>query len=749
MAVWPEALILAALLSLSAGVLAFEVLLTRLLSPVLQYHFAFLAISVAILGLGLGAMLGARLGLAARPDGAAAVLPWVLAGFGASLPAAAVAIMRLPVGSPVLVYAVVGLVPFCLAGFFASTVYARWSSRAPVLYGADLLGATLGLGLSLALMSRLGPLGATLGFGAGCALVATALSADARSRLIGGLMTAAGLAGLAAAPTIAFVDLPSSRGAVAPDKTLFRLLSDPSQGARVIETVWGPFARVDVVETGDRDQKFVFTDGGAGSYMLRLDGGVEAAAGLREELEYLPFVVGPVEKTLVLGAGAGKDVVQALLADARQVTAVEVNPAMVATTRRYSEYNGAILDHPRVETLVADARNFVERTQDRYELIYLNLVYTQAPQFGSAALTEAFVFTEEAFRAYWRRLDDDGRLAIVSHQALEGSRALLTAVSALDAEGLSSKEVLERSLLFMYPHPDPNQRASVMILRKSPWTPREVGAALLAGRARGLQPLFAPGVFEETLAGLVDGTATVDDYLVDDEFDLSPTTDDRPFFFNFHPGPPAPVRNLFWGAFLITFGYLAVALLQAPRPVAWQLGYFGLLGLGLMLIEVSLIQRSILLLGSPTLALVVVVGGLLLGLGGGSLLSRRWADAGLWRRVGAAALVGGGLAVAAAFMPHRLTLTFLTLPLAARAVAVGLPALALGLPLGAPFPSGLRFIGGRQPHRIPLLWGWNAVTSVLGSVLAVVVAMEAGFTWALALGGVCYLGVAALVRGRR
>ena len=138
-------------------------------------------------------------------------------------------------------------------------------------------------------------------------------------------------------------------------------------------------------------------------------------------------------QTLILGAGAGKDIVMGLLAGAQQITAIEVNPATVQVTQAAADYNGHILHNPAVNLVVGDARTFVERSHQQYNLIYLNLVYTQAAAPASQSLVENYTFTRQALHAadLEHLRAPGGHLAIVSHNALEGSRAAVTALQAL------------------------------------------------------------------------------------------------------------------------------------------------------------------------------------------------------------------------------------------------------------------------------------------------------------------------------
>ncbi|HIC89051.1 MAG TPA: class I SAM-dependent methyltransferase [Anaerolineae bacterium] len=533
---------------------------------------------------------------------------------------------------------------------------------------------------------------------------------------------------------------------------MINILHDPTQSAHIVYTAWDPFARVDVVETRDPEVKLVFTDGGAGSYMLRFDGDLERMAHLRDTVEYLPFTLEPVERTLVLGAGAGKDVLLALLAGGEAITAVEVNPAMVKATRRFADYNGGILGRPEVRLAVGDARAFVERTSARYDLIYLNLVYTQAAEPASQALVENYVFTRQAFQAYLDHLAPGGHLAIVSHNALEGSRAAITALQALADAGKPLPQALRHLALLMYPDNDPTQRTTVMVLGREPLQDKEIRRLAAEARRLGLQPLFLSGLFEAPFAPLLQGASLREFLAGDPTYDLSPTDDDRPFFFKISPGLPSPIVQALLIAAILAAFLLLLALWQVGqgrrsgnrgRWVAIVL-YMALIGVGFMLLEVPLVQRFQLLLGYPVLSVVSVLGTLLLGGGLGSLLSQRWPGEYLLRRIVGAALLIGGVALLYRLILPSLVRHLLTTSLTWRVLAtVGLTAL-LGVPMGIPFPCALRLAGKHHEQGIPLLWGVNGAFSVLGSSLATVMAMTQGFGWAMTAGVALYLILAML-----
>jgi hypothetical protein len=746
----PLVVVGAGLFLLSAASLAFEVILTHLYSLVFQYHYAFLAVSTAILGLGLGAAAGYRLPKT-DPDRLPAWLSQAAAVFGVAIPLAVILFTLTGFMPGIIWQAILGALPFGAVGLLTARLYAAYSEKAAWLYAFDLAGAAFGLlGVQALLdLASAASAGFVLGLLAGFAALLFSLR---RARRPGLAFSALGLAGAALVLNLVthFADLPQVfTGSVPPDKTMFNMLADPAQKGKVVDSAWSAFARVDLVSTTDPNQMFAFTNAGAGSYMIRFDGDLAKVKWLQGELEYLPFINFTPARTLVLGAGAGKDVLQALLAGSKSITAIEINPAMVAITRKYASYDGDIFDYPGVQTVVGDGRAFIDRSPVIYDMIYLNLVYAQAPAPASNALSEAYMFTTQAFQAYWQHLAPDGRLAIISHQGIEGSRALITAIKAMSLDGISPADAMKHSALLMYTTNDPNQATTVMVVQKSPLTSDQVTQFGQNAQAMGMQPLFLPGVFETLFQGLASGKDTLEHFLsVDQSYNFFPTGDDRPFFFAIDPGLPQPLVILLVVALLGVVLYLLLSIGVKSKPSSWHMAYFGGLGLGFMLIEIPLIQRTLLLVGSPTAAMAVVLVALLLSGGAGSYLSSRWDVRTLWPRLAAAAALVALLAAALAFWQPALVTALGSLDAAGRTLLGGVVLLPLGFLMGMPFANGLRLAGQGDARVLPYLWGWNALTSVLGSALAAILGMQFGFGVGILAGAACYVlvTVAAMVK---
>lgn len=733
--------------------LAYEIALTRLFSLMFQYHYVFLIVSIAVAGLGVGAGLAAlmlrRTEIAAWDDLARATLLVALLIAGA-----VVVLSQLSSASLTLVALMAALLPFIGLGFVSASLFNNFATFSGVLYGADLLGAVAGLLLVLVAISGLGAFDTIAVLAILCALIAVWIGEHRVLRL--------GAAGIVVLLLIGvllnqnaewLVFAPDELKDAPPDKTMMTVLnSDPA--AEIIETRWGPFARLDVVETSDDAIRYVFTDAGAGSTMVRYDGSDIDVAWLKQEVAYLPFTVNPdqTERALILGAGAGKDVLMAHLAGVDRIDAVEINPLMVDLTRDYADYNGGIFDLEGVQTEVMDARHFIERSDTRYDLIYANLVYSQAAVPGTSALAESYVFTQEALHAYWDHLTENGRIGFVTHHGIEGLRLLVAALDMLQAEGFGLPQALQHVSLALLNGDNAQTRTAVLMITRQPWSGETVNNYVTHVHARDAGLLYMP-IYQETgMDVLISGAMTLDDYIEAnaDDYNYRPTTDNWPFFYQFLPGMPDQLADLLLIAGGIVFLYLSWAIFFFVRRDRRQwiraslVPYFALLGAAFMLVEIPLIQRFNLLIGQPAAGLAAVIGALLVGGGLGSLLSSRFD---LFRLPRLVTVIGLVIALVVALSPmlySALVDWALQFNFAVRLAITTAALLPLGLLMGMPFPSGLRVAHQADPHGIAAFWGANAVTSVLGSAAAMALAIIFGFSAALWFGAGLY-AVAALI----
>jgi hypothetical protein len=708
--------------------LLFEVALTRIFSATIWYHFAFIAISVALLGWGLGGfavhLMRERIPFSRDTAARLTLL------YGLSIPIVLGLIVRTPLlPSWLPFYFLVSLLPFLLAGMALSMLFALRREDAGRLYFADLLGASFGALAATVLLGWLGGEGAVLAVAVPPAVAAGLFSPRLR------WLAAVVALGLGTAVVV------DARAGVlrirdAPAKGMYRHLA-ATPGGEVTLTGWNAYSRVDAV-TGFAPPLLarLYIDADAWTGVLAWDG---KRGSLSDEARWFrarPFEVAPPgARTLVIGPGGGSDVIVSLAAGAEKVTAVEMNPLMLRFVRHFGERAGNLYDHPRVEPIVSEGRTFVSRTDRLFDVILLGFVDSWAAvASGGLSLSENHLYTVEAFEAYLDHLTPDGQLVILRWE-VDVSRLVSNAVALLGPReaGRRIAALVERR-----PGDRENPPQAAFILKKRPFTGAETARMAAWTEARSV---ILPGHrVEEPYAGLFEGRTSFRDYRARAPEVVDPVFDDRPFFFAREKpwGVPATMRKallLILAPVLLLSGLFA--LLGKPErgrggPYAASLGYFACLGVGFIAVELALLQHLTLLLGHPIFTLSILLFTLLASGGVGSALSGRF-------RPGPVCLAVGLTALLYALLLPRLVPALLPLPLAARvALAVALVA-PLGFLMGMPFPRGLRATGTGPLPPAPFYWGLNGVFSVVGSLSTMVVAVALGFTWAMVGGGVCYL----------
>ena len=793
-----------------------ELALTRIFSVIMYYHFAFLAISIALFGISASGVLVyvARRPLQRWPTDTLLALGALV--YAASTITALFFLVRLRVGlrySPenlrlmLTIYALAAL-PFFTGGAVVTLAVSRLTQWINAVYAADLMGAAAGCLALIPLLDQLGAPGVVL-TAAILAVAAAVLFAPARRTARLGVK---GLGTPGARPAL-------TRGRVACAGTAVVLVALAGQlsgvagfdvvdtkghmGDRVLFSKWNSFSRVGVYERehgdwslsaayrGPRpDSRFMDIDSAASTPILRLNNDLSNAQYLRFELTALAYhLKAPGFRALVIGPGGGRDLASALVFGASQVDGVEINPIIADDVMRgrFRDYSGGIYTNPRVRIAVDDGRSFVRRATAHYDVIQASLVDTwAATAAGAYTLTENTLYTVDAFEDYLDHLTEDGVLTI-TRWVFDGLRLVSLAQEACARRGWP---VADRLMIVRH------ERIATFMLERAPFTAAEIARVRGDAARLGFEVLYAPGPDGSKGANAVDsagdhasvspvgapslpaedewvdGTRTsdyarlitaadrerfYDSYIAD----IRPTTDDRPFFFH-----TTKLKNQFDVAFgrsmlfgnglsaLLTLLGISVALvvifvvcplLVADRglthPPGWfaWLVYFGALGAGYMLIEVSVLQRFVLLLGHPVYSLTVTLFSLLLGTGIGAAWSRRF-DARTLRGSTARSLVTIALAAVAvvAIVTPLVTWAIPFSRVARMGIAVA-TLVPIGLALGVPMPAGLRMLSRESPELVAWAWGMNGALSVLGATLAIFIAMNWGFAATLVAAAATYI----------
>jgi len=649
--------------------------------------------------------------------------------YALTIPAGLGLIVRFPFHPERLpLYFATALVPFLLAGAALSMLFALHSASSGTLYFADLLGASLGALLITLLLSLLGGEGAVLAVALAPLLAAGCLSPRLR-----------GVAAVAAVALLAALALNEQRGLfkikTAPTKGLYRHIA-AHPGAHIVQTGWNSFSRIDAVAGLDTLAR-LYIDSDAWTSLHRWDGRVESLASLTTWHRARSFQLFERPQVLVIGPGGGSDVLVALASGAAKVTVAEMNPLMLRFVRSYGAEAGNLYDHPLVETHLSEGRSFLARSTQRWDVIFLGFVDSWAAvASGGLSLSENYLYTTDAFRAYYEHLTPDGLVAIM-RWSTDVPRLVANAVSVLGAEAAAQRVVvlLERR------GRDDDPPQMTFLLRRRPFTAAEVER--IAGWSEARAVILPGRAAEPPYDDLLAGRTSLEQYEAASPIQVGPVSDDRPFYFaQYRPWglPPGMLRALATIVTPVAALLAALLVLGRPRgapagPYAASLAYFAALGLGFIMIELCLLQDLTLLLGHPIFTLSILLFTLLAAGGLGAACSARFDRRGV-------CLLVSGLGLLYAIALPRLIPSLLPLSLSLRiAVAVAL-LLPLGFAMGMPFPSGLTRAGRGPFPAAPFYWGLNGVLSVVGSVGTMGLAVNVGFTAAMLVGSLFYVAAA-------
>jgi spermidine synthase len=765
-----ERTLLTAVAMSSFSTLLLELALTRLFSVVLFYHFAFLAISIALLGLGVG---GVFAHLWKQQLNASKIRQ--IAGMASALTAIVIPVvlevvlhvpvsLRLSSGNflRLSVIYLCSAAPFFLTGLQFSATFARESSRIPRIYGADLIGGALAC---LAIVPLLNGMGGpnTILFAAFTSAIAALLWAPtARARQ--GTLVLAGVIALLLGFNVSgrLADVVWAKGVRRKNVEFAR---------------WNAISRVEV-DRDDNGGRVIVIDADANTYIMNADVSRWKGSGWENNLMAAPSAVvnalRPHGDYAIIGPGGGVDVLRAVANGSHSVTGVEINPIIANTImrRRYADYAYHLYERPDVRIHVADGRSFIRNAHENFDVVQMTLVDTWASTAaGAFALSENSLYTTQAFREYFEHLKPDGIIAVTRwefREPREALRVVSVATEALHQLGVS--DVSRHFVVVSDGELDEDGIPVAVLAKKGAFTSEEEEAVQRHLRDyEDLRLLYSPSDSKSNAFSRLIQSNDPEAFTRTYDYNVTPVTDNAPFFFfTLKPARLLTLNStssaMDWkvnlgvavlGMLLIisvlaVLAFLVLPLLVQGRTAHHQAGsllYFIAVGLGYILVEVSLIQRFVLFLGHPTYALTVVVFLMLLSSGIGSLASRRWiADSQrVWLPLSAIVVA---LLIYTGVLPALLG-RLVGAPFPAKLIVTGILISPLGLAMGMPFPTGLRGLTSDRRNESSIEWAWamNAASSVLGSVLAIVIAIQFGLNLTLACGAAAYL-LALLLRGK-
>jgi spermidine synthase len=775
--------------------LMYELLLTRIFSVLMWYHFASMAISLALFGLGASALLvylrpawfsaeklrqPAIFALAAGLSTLLLFSVFLLFRVDPQFGFRVLSFFHQPFYQPfqqgnvrqsleigqllllTLLYLATAL-PFFFSGLVVTLMFGRYHRHIGRLYFFDLIGAGTGCLLIILVLKLVGGITGLLVVGL-CFVLAAFLLTPKQSRMRRLLMVVAALLlTLGVGNQIGgFADIHFARGRYEPNllwrswNSFSRVAVYPAQ-AEEMGRAWGLSRnyRGPVPE-----QLGMVVDDTGYTTMYRWQG-EETLQFFRQNVINLAYLLRPQAESLIIGPGGGKDVLTALANGAKRIVPVEINPLIVeAVNERFADFTGALYRRPGVELQIAEGRSYVRRTQECFDIVQASAVFGRMPPAaGAFTLSENNLYTLEAFQDYWDHLKPHGVLTI-SRFIFERETLRLASLGLelLKQEGITEPAahiavIKERGL-------------ANFMLKKSPFTKAELENLREVARRQDYDIVYLPGEEkgDKIFKSLISSGGS-DEFYREFPFDITPTDDNRPFFyymlkpaafldlFSFPERSPFEdrailiLRNLLLVTAMLVAVVFALPLLLIRKKDAGGLalrraGYFSCLGFGFMMIEIALLRRFILFLGHPIYSLAVILFALLIFSGIGSRLSvSRGGDSSFLKRILLALVL---LSPIYCYLLPGLLTSLVGLSLLLRCLIAILLLAPLALLLGMPLPLGIALLHP-DGSAVPWSWGVNGAASVLGTILAVVVAMNFGFNATILLGAAIYMAAVFLL----
>jgi predicted membrane-bound spermidine synthase len=804
----------------SFGTILFELTLTRIFSIILWYDYAFMAISIAFFGLGIGAITvyisksKAKIDEEKHKETDGGFIPSRIVQssltFAISIPIFLfiIAYILPPNINFIYLFYLASSIPFFFAGMTMALIYTSMPKEISKLYFVDLGAAAIATLILDPFMQKLGAESTLLSL----AVIVSAFSVAALLFLlksghktkgsskqllkIGNKTKSYVIIVLAVTTIITVVNIYSFDKILSiqpgESKGLHYKLADPS--VKLLATVWNSFSRVDVLQNSsidlskDRKLASILIDADASTDVQRWNGSVSDLQWLRGRMEYLPYdILGDrsINNTLVVGSGGGDDVLVALVGGSKKVTAVEINPSVVSEAKKFGKLAGNLFERTDVDLFIDDGRRFISSSISKYDIIIIRLVDSWAAQLaGGYALSENYLYTVEAFRDYLQHLDQNNGLLSMVRWNIELPRLMPLLIESLRQEEAGKTiDEIARQIVVIENCREPGRcndetaMSPVLVLVKnSPFNNSELNiiknkvaknnAKIIAMAGQIVQPPY------DSL--LSTNNSDENSHLENTPTNNNPSTttpnwqrpvsglklptDDSPFYFAKELVPKQMITLLetilILSAVLtaILIYYSRINRIQKNGHIGFHILFVILIGLGFIFLEITFIQKFLLLLGTPILALTVILFSILLSTGIGSYLSGRLFAKEPFKAIAVSIPILVGIVLAYYILLQEIIYSNIILELPQR-IALTLALLfPVGIVMGFQFPSIIRMaysppqLGSKAEQSdkekntvITLLWGVNVIASVVGTVVTVISSMIIGFSGNLLIAAGFYM----------
>ena len=520
-----------------------------------------------------------------------------------------------------------------------------------------------------------------------------------------------------------------------PEKDMYYTYDNPTIHPDIIDSRWSINGRSDLVEYNNQNiVKDLFIDGAAGSQMYKFNGSIAHHDTLLDKMllqhsTTIPFLFLTKEEKknmLVIGPGGGGEILAGILGGVQKITGVEVNPDFVAIVKNNSDFNGGIYTNfPQVNIEVAEGRHFIKSTQQHYNIIVLALPSTkQLQNIDGLASNENFLLTVEAMKDYLQNLTQNGQLIFTLHNRWELVRLIVTTLYAFKENGIDNADAVNHFLILG------SEYAPTIVIKKSAYTIDEINAI---GKTANSFPADFPRVTylpfldnpinDEVenilLQNIKDRQSSLEKILASNSSDISPVRDDNPFFYKVDKGVPGDFVNLLAATSVAALLSVIIPLKKIKsklknnkkgkekRTVYLPLLVFICIGIGFMILELSLFQKFILYLGSPTIALSILLGSLLVGMGIGSFFGGKIYSHDNVKRL---KNISGFIVIAGVvlFVVHPFILNeLLAYGLVIRAIVCFVLLFPFGFLLGIPFPNRNTNVTTKQFSKLYSMDVWS------------------------------------------
>jgi len=789
---------------LSAAALAYEILLMRLFSIIQWHHFAYMMISLALLGYGISGTA-----IAMMPVGLLKRFPWlypvcVLLFALTSVVAFAIA-QALPFNAEELLwdsrqslYLLIIFLLLAVPFFFAASAFCLafmfFREQVARIYAADLVGAGLGCLGIISLLYYVFPLSALVIIAVTGIIAAYIGTWELHLEQSVGLSIACVLGSIVLLQAGRSLQLHMS-----PYKSLQQTLR--VAGTRVIARRSSPLGLLSVVASSEiplrhapglslqarqepLPQLGVFTDGDNMIVINRKPQSLQQTAYLDQMTSALPYHLQALQRILIVGAGGGTDILQANYHHTPWIDALEINPQLVdLVDDTYRDFTAGLYLQDNVSLHISEARDFLGRTDQRYDLIQLALLDSfNASSAGLYALNESYLYTVEALQLYLRRLRPGGYLAITRWIKLPPRDTLKLFASVVDALRLSGRQTPVRQIMLIR-----SWQTSTLLVKNGLFTAGEIKAAKSFCAGRGFDLAWLPGIQESEAnhynllqqpyfyqGALALLGAQREAFLQQYKFNLQPASDDRPYFNHFFKWRVLPeilrLRGqggmaLLESGYLVFIATLVIAFLlsilliilpvllhqRGRNPPSRKIhpvrvvGYFFAIGLAFLFIEIAMMQKFILFLHHPIHAIAVTLTAFLVFAGLGSHYCK-WLTWRCSRQRSVMIAVVAILLISGIYLVtlERVFFCFAAVPAAGKMAITLLLIAPLGFFMGMPFPIGLSSVAEHAHRYLPWAWGINGCASVISAVLATLLAIHFGFNTVIVIALLLYLGIMVL-----